>query len=69
MLLINGTPLSFSISQFEHVTGSSLADAITGDSGDNILLGGNGNDTLNGGADIDMVTAATSTPQLLSPYR
>jgi len=55
VLLINGTPLSFSVSQFEHVTGSSLADAITGDSSDNILLGGNGNDTLNGGAGNDIL--------------
>jgi Ca2+-binding RTX toxin-like protein len=62
VLLINGTPLSFSVSQFENVTGSSLADTITGNSGNNILLGGigndilnggAGNDTLNGGADID----------------
>jgi Ca2+-binding RTX toxin-like protein len=62
VLLINGTPLSFSVSQFENVTGSSLADTITGKSGNNILLGGigndilnggAGNDTLNGGADID----------------
>jgi Ca2+-binding RTX toxin-like protein len=53
VLLINGTPLSFNVSQFENVTGSSLADTITGNSSDNILLGGNGNDLLNGGAGND----------------
>ncbi|MFN7872545.1 MAG: beta strand repeat-containing protein [Cyanobacteriota bacterium] len=53
VLLINGTPLSFNVSQFENVTGSNLADTITGNSSDNILLGGNGNDLLNGGAGND----------------
>ena len=53
VLLINGTPLSFTVSQFENVTGSNLADTITGNSSDNILLGANGNDILNGGAGND----------------
>ncbi len=61
VLLINGTPLSFNVSQFENVTGSSLADTITGNSSSNILLGGNGNDILNGGAGNDTLNGGADS--------
>ena len=61
VLLINGTPLSFTVSQFENVTGSSLADTITGNSSNNILLGGNGNDTFVGSAGSDILNGGTGT--------
>ena len=65
VMLINGTPLSFSVSQFENVTGSSFADTITGNSSDNILLGGNGNDILNGGAGNDTLNGGAGKDTLL----
>ncbi|MFM7640560.1 MAG: calcium-binding protein [Cyanobium sp.] len=55
-------PLTFTVSQFENVIGSSFADSITGNSDNNSLSGGagndtlfglNGNDTLDGGLGID----------------
>jgi Ca2+-binding RTX toxin-like protein len=54
---INGTgaplPLSFTVTQFEHVIGSNVADAITGNANANSLSGADGDDALNGGADND----------------
>jgi Ca2+-binding RTX toxin-like protein len=47
---------SGTVSGFEQVTGSALADSITGDSGDNVLDGGLGNDVFNlGGGGNDTV--------------
>lgn len=62
-------PLSFSISQFENVTGSGFADSINGDAGantlsglagDDMINGGIGNDVLNGGAGIDTASYASA---------
>jgi Ca2+-binding RTX toxin-like protein len=54
---VNGTaaplPLTFTVSQFENVIGSSFADTITGNSTNNSLNGGAGNDSLDGGAGND----------------
>jgi Ca2+-binding RTX toxin-like protein len=53
VVTVNGTaaplPLTFTVSQFENVIGSSFADTITGNSTNNFLNGGAGNDILNGG--------------------
>jgi hypothetical protein len=65
VLLINGTPLSFNVSPFENVTGSSLADTITGNSSDNILLGGNGNAFISGELGIDFITGNAGKDTLL----
>jgi len=65
VLLINGTPLSFSVSQFENVTGSSLADTITGSSGVNTLSGGDGNDFISGGLGSDFITGNAGKDTLL----
>jgi Ca2+-binding RTX toxin-like protein len=70
VLIINGVPLSFNISQFETVLGSNLPDTITGDAaannlsgagGNDTLTGGLGNDTLNGGDGIDTASYADAT--------
>jgi Ca2+-binding RTX toxin-like protein len=45
--------LTFTVSQFENVIGSSFADTITGNSTNNSLNGGAGNDSLDGGAGND----------------
>ncbi|MEB3261075.1 MAG: bluetail domain-containing putative surface protein, partial [Cyanobacteriota bacterium] len=58
VLVVNGTPLSFAISQFENVLGSNFADSITGNALANTLNGGLGNDTLNGGDGIDTASYA-----------
>jgi Ca2+-binding RTX toxin-like protein len=49
-------PLSFSISQFENVTGSGFADTINGDAGANTLSGLDGDDTVFGGLGDDVLT-------------
>jgi serralysin len=46
-------PLSFTVSQFEHVIGSGFADSITGNAANNSLNGGGGNDTIFGLAGND----------------
>jgi Ca2+-binding RTX toxin-like protein len=48
VLIVNGVPLSFSVSQFENVIGSSFNDNITGNNSNNILNGGGGADILAG---------------------
>jgi Ca2+-binding RTX toxin-like protein len=48
-------PLSFSISQFENVTGSGFADTINGDAGANTLSGLDGDDTIFGGLSNDVL--------------
>ena len=57
LVTVNGStsplPLSFKVSQFEHVIGSAFADSITGDGGNNFLAGAAGGDTLDGGAGND----------------
>ena len=45
---------SDTLSGFENLEGSVLADALTGDSADNTLDGGSGADTLSGGAGADV---------------
>ncbi|MFN9622362.1 MAG: beta strand repeat-containing protein [Cyanobacteriota bacterium] len=56
---VNGTtsplPLSFCVSQFEHVIGSSFADSITGNAANNSLTGGAGNDTISAGDGYDTI--------------
>jgi RTX calcium-binding nonapeptide repeat (4 copies)/FG-GAP repeat len=58
-LIVNGatpSPLTFTVSNFENVTGTANNDAITGNLADNVLEGGAGNDTLfgsGGNDDID----------------
>ncbi|MEG3440242.1 calcium-binding protein, partial [Pannus brasiliensis CCIBt3594] len=58
-LIVNGIPglgsLSFSVLNFDDVTGTSGNDSIIGDSQNNILNGGAGNDTINGGNGNDTV--------------
>ena len=49
-------PLSFSISKFENVNGSTFADKINGDLAANKLFGNSGNDTINGGAGNDSIS-------------
>ncbi|MFT5524412.1 MAG: Ca2+-binding RTX toxin-like protein, partial [Pirellulaceae bacterium] len=46
---------SGSVTNVEHVTGSSAGDRITGSSADNILLGGTGDDIINGLAGNDFI--------------
>lgn len=52
-------PLTFSISQFENVTGSGFADSIIGDAGANTLSGLAGDDTVNGGLGNDVLDGGT----------
>jgi Ca2+-binding RTX toxin-like protein len=53
VLLVNGIPLRFKVSQFENVIGSNFNDTITGNSSNNILNGGAGIDIMIGGAGND----------------
>ncbi|MFO1034633.1 MAG: calcium-binding protein [Hyphomicrobiales bacterium] len=43
------------ISEFENLVGSQLADTLTGDAGANKIYGGNGNDVIEGGAGADYI--------------
>ena len=52
------------ISGFENLTGSALADTLTGDAGDNILIGGAGADTLAGGAGDDVIEGGAGNDAL-----
>ena len=49
-------PLNFTISKFENVIGSNLADTIIGDANNNNLSGGDGSDTIRGGLGKDTLT-------------
>jgi Ca2+-binding RTX toxin-like protein len=51
--------LTFTVSQFENVIGSSFADTITGNAANNILNGGQGDDTLDGGTGNDIINGGT----------
>ena len=53
VLLVNGVPLSFNVSQFENVIGSNFNDTITGNGSNNILNGGAGADIMAGGLGDD----------------
>ncbi len=53
VLIVNGVPLSFNVSQFENVIGSNFNDTITGNGSNNILNGGAGADILAGGLGDD----------------
>jgi Ca2+-binding RTX toxin-like protein len=59
VVTVNGAaaplPLTFSVSQFENVTGTAFADTIMGSGVSNLLIGGLGNDWLNGGAGDDQL--------------
>jgi Ca2+-binding RTX toxin-like protein len=65
---VNGTaaplPLTFTVSQFENVIGSSFADTITGNSTNNSLNGGAGNDSLDGGAGNDILIGGAGNDTL-----
>jgi Ca2+-binding RTX toxin-like protein len=60
---VNGSsaplPLSFSISQFEHVIGSNFADSMSGNGDNNALFAGAGNDTLIASAGNDTLNGGT----------
>ena len=61
---VNGTaplPLSFTVSQFENVIGSGLADSITGNSANNVLSGASGNDSIFGSAGVDTINGGLGT--------
>ncbi|TRU98047.1 MAG: calcium-binding protein [Microcystis wesenbergii Mw_QC_S_20081001_S30D] len=66
---VNGTaaplPLTFTVSQFENVIGSSFADTITGNSTNNSLNGGAGNDSLDGGAGNDILIGGAGNDILI----
>ncbi len=47
------------VSNFNAVTGGSVADSLTGSSGNDTLTGGSGNDTLTGGAGNDSLAGGT----------
>jgi Ca2+-binding RTX toxin-like protein len=53
VLIVNGVPLSFNVSQFENVIGSNVNDTITGNGSNNILNGGAGADIMAGGLGDD----------------
>jgi len=61
---VNGAPplpLSFTVSQFENVIGSGVADSITGNAIANNLSGGNGDDTFFGTAGNDTLNGEAGT--------
>ncbi|CCI02952.1 calcium-binding protein [Microcystis aeruginosa] len=68
VVTVNGTaaplPLTFTVSQFENVIGSSFADTITGNSGSNVLDGGAGKDILIGGAGNDILIGGAGNDTL-----
>jgi Ca2+-binding RTX toxin-like protein len=68
VVTVNGTaaplPLTFTVSQFENVIGSSFADTITGNSTNNSLNGGAGNDSLDGGAGNDILIGGAGNDTL-----
>ncbi|BAG02121.1 hypothetical protein MAE_22990 [Microcystis aeruginosa NIES-843] len=68
VVTVNGTaaplPLTFQVSQFENVIGSSFADTITGNSDNNILNGGAGNDSINGGAGNDSINGGAGNDSI-----
>ena len=68
-VVVNGTarplPLSFTVRQFENVTGSAFDDSITGDRSNNILRGGLGNDSLTGGLGNDRLDGGAGNDTLI----
>ncbi len=46
---------SYTLSNFENITGSTLADTLTGSAGNNVINGGNGDDIINGGGGADTI--------------
>ena len=68
-VVVNGTarplPLSFTVRQFENVTGSAFDDSITGDRSNNILRGGLGNDRLTGGLGNDTLDGGAGNDTLI----
>ncbi len=53
------------ISNFENVVGSGLADTITGKSGSNVIDGGDGDDTIDGGLDVDTLNGGNGNDTFL----
>ena len=61
----NGSTLSFTVNNFENVTGTLNNDSITGNTANNILNGGAGNDTLNGGDGNDILNGGDGNDILI----
>jgi Ca2+-binding RTX toxin-like protein len=61
----NGSTLSFTVNNFENVTGTLNNDSITGNTANNILNGGAGNDTLNGGDGNDTLIGGSGNDFLV----
>lgn len=53
-----------SITGFENLTGSGLADTLTGNALANVLIGGGGNDVLSGGGGADVIIGGAGADQL-----
>ena len=61
---ITGGSGSDTLTNFENLDGSSLADKLTGNSGVNVLIGGLGNDTLSGAAGADTLIGGVGADYL-----
>jgi len=66
-LTVNGLPGvgTFTVTNFDHVQGTSQNDTIIGDSQNNQLSGNAGNDSLNGGAGNDTLNGGAGTDTLI----